>query len=207
MNRPSRRKLAAFTFPALAVALMLSGCVSSPAADDDSSQTAESASPQADPSPSESTADDDTGDSDGNDGNTQNSGETTPPPVQPQPPAQTPTQSPVATPSPSPSVKTPTINVISQRCVSGRLTLTMTANYDSSYRKGIRSIVVERPNEYNALIDADASWLGPETGQGNQWTVQPAGSRQQRFKDTLHITVSADGGAKKIIDTAITANC
>jgi hypothetical protein len=83
----------------------------------------------------------------------------------------------------------------------------MTANYSSAYRKGIRSIVVERPNEYNAWIDEDATWLGPETGQGNQWTVQPPGSRTQRFKDTLRITATADGGSKKVIETAVTANC
>lgn len=99
------------------------------------------------------------------------------------------------------------MEVISQRCVSSRLTVMMTANYDSSYRKGIRSVVVERPNEYNAMVDAKATWLGDETGHGNQWTVQPAGSHQLLFKDTLRISVKADGGPTTVIQVNITANC
>jgi hypothetical protein len=85
--------------------------------------------------------------------------------------------------------------------------VTITASNGSGYRKGIKSVVVERPNEYNAWIDTDAAWLGSETGQGDQWTVQPAGSRQQRFKDTLRITVVADDRSESVIQTNITANC
>ena len=83
----------------------------------------------------------------------------------------------------------------------------LAASYSSGYRKGIRSIVVERPNEYNAWIDEDATWLGSETGSGDQWTVQPAGSRTQRFKDTLRITAKADDGTTTVTQVSITANC
>lgn len=97
--------------------------------------------------------------------------------------------------------------VISQKCLSGKLTVGMTASYDSGYKKGIQKIVVERPNEYNAWIAVEATWLGAYTGKGDEWTAQPAGSKSQRFKDVLRITVTATGDAKKTIEVSITAPC
>ncbi len=83
----------------------------------------------------------------------------------------------------------------------------LTASYDNSHQKGIQKVVVERPNEYNAWIAANASWLGIYAGQGNQWTVQPAGSKAQRFKDQLRITVTATGGATTVVQTTVSAPC
>ena len=65
----------------------------------------------------------------------------------------------------------------------------------------------ERANEYGAWLDDDASWLGSETGSGNQWTGQPPGSKTQRFGEVLRITVKNDEGDTIAKDYAITANC
>jgi len=84
--------------------------------------------------------------------------------------------------------------VINQRCASGKLTITLTANSDNSYRKGITSVLLERQNEFNAWIDSGATWLGPETGQGNQWTGGLPGN-QQNIGKTLRVTVAGTTGS------------
>jgi hypothetical protein len=111
------------------------------------------------------------------------------------------------TASTPPAAAMPTVSVLSQQCTSGKLTVTLTAAYDNSYRKGIGSVVLERQNEYDAWLDADATWLGPETGQGNQWTGNPPGHKNQRFQDDLRIIVTASGGAETVLIVPITANC
>jgi hypothetical protein len=123
------------------------------------------------------------------------------------PPAAPPADPPAATPTPAPPAPTPTVAVLSQQCTSGKLKITLTANYDNSYRKGITSVVLERQNEYDAWLDADATWLTADTGQGNQWTGNPPGHKNQRFQDELRITAKASGGATTVLIVPITANC
>lgn len=84
--------------------------------------------------------------------------------------------------------------------------MSITANYDNSYRKGITSVTFERQNEYNAWLDYDGSWLGPETGQGNVWNGTLAGN-QQNIGKTLRVTVAAAGGATQVYTTPITSPC
>lgn len=114
---------------------------------------------------------------------------------------------PSASPSPSaPPVAAVTSAITSQRCTSGKLVVTITANYDNSFRKGITSVTFERQNEFNAWLDFDGSWLGPETGQGNVWNGTLAGN-QQNIGKTLRVTVVAAAGPPAITTTPITAPC
>ena len=92
-----------------------------------------------------------------------------------------------------------------QRCSGGKLLITLTANADNSYRKGISAVLLERQNEYNAWIDSDANWLGPETGQGNQWTGNLPGNTQNIGK-TLRVTVRGTTGTTTI-PAPVTASC
>ena len=66
-------------------------------------------------------------------------------------------------------------------------------------------MLLERQNEYNAWIDSDANWLGPETGQGNQWTGNLPGNTQNIGK-TLRVTVSGTTGTTTIT-APVTASC
>ena len=77
------------------------------------------------------------------------------------------------------------------------------ANADSSYRKGISSVVMERQNEYDAWLDFNATWMGPETGSGNQWTA----TITHLAGDTVRITATAASHSTKTITAAITASC
>lgn len=84
--------------------------------------------------------------------------------------------------------------------------MSITANYDNSYRKGITSVTFERQNEYNAWLDFDGSWLGQYTGQGNVWNGT-LGGNQQNIGKTLRVTVVATGGATEVYTTPITSPC
>lgn len=187
----------------------LTGCTEAPEPE------ATSAAPVASsPSPTDSadgtdeTAETDAADSDGDsssesasdessDSGNQSSGQTSP---------NQPSAAPSTAAAPPPPAA-PTVTVLSQQCVSGKLRVIVQASYDGSYRKGINAVTYERQNEYNAWLDADATWSGPETGAGDQWTGNPPGHKNQRFKDQLRITVTASGGAQTVVTVQITANC
>jgi len=66
---------------------------------------------------------------------------------------------------------------------------------------------IERQNEYGSWIGADATWLGPETGQGDQWTGNAPGSRAQKFKDDVRITAIASGGTTATTTATVTGSC
>ncbi len=105
------------------------------------------------------------------------------------------------------SARGPAVEILEQRCRSGRLNVTVTASFDSGYREGIRSVLLERQNEYGVWLDADATWMGYETGDGDRWTGSPPGSKSQRAKDLLRITVKADSGEVTTLEETITVNC
>lgn len=84
--------------------------------------------------------------------------------------------------------------------------MSVTANYDSSYRKGITSVTFARQNQYNAWLDYDGTWLGQYTGQGNVWNGTLVGN-QQNIGKTLRVTVVATGGATEVYTTTITSPC
>lgn len=206
--------------PALAIflsAVLLVGCV------DQSADSAVSTAPDSSDLITDSSSDTDDGavdttdegetDSESNTGNEGDRGNTGNAPPQPTPaapttPAPTPTATPTPTPTPTPDpVANPSVTVLSQKCTSGKLTLTLQASANSNYRKGITKIVVERANEYNAWVGSDATWLGQYTGAGDQWTSQPPGSQQTGFKPQLRITATSDTGQTTRLDTAVTAPC
>lgn len=114
---------------------------------------------------------------------------------------------PPAEPTVAPPTAVVTLAVQSSRCFQGAFEVTVTANYDNNYRKGITGVRVERKNEYGAWIGADATWRGPETGQGNQWVGKAPGSRTQRFEDEVRITATATGGATATATATVTGNC
>ena len=118
--------------------------------------------------------------------------------------AQTPAP-PAAAPEPPAAPSGPTAAVTNQKCTGGKLIVTLTANADNSYRKGITSVTLERQNEYNAWLDSKATWLGPETGQGNQWTGDLPGN-QQNIGKTLRVTVVGTTGSTTLT-LPVTAPC
>lgn len=113
--------------------------------------------------------------------------------------------SPSATSEPPVAATGPTAAVTNQKCSSGKLIITLTANADNSYRKGITAVTLERQNEYDAWLDSAATWLGPETGQGNQWTGDLPGN-QQNIGKTLRVTVVGSTGTTTLT-LPITAPC
>jgi hypothetical protein len=106
-----------------------------------------------------------------------------------------------ATPTTAPTG--PTVTILNQHCSSGKLIVVVGANADSSYRKGISSVVMERQNEYDVWLDFNATWMGPETGSGNQWTATII----NLDGETVRITATATSHSTKTITAAITAPC
>jgi hypothetical protein len=109
----------------------------------------------------------------------------------------------MATATPTTAPTGPTVIVLDQHCNSGKLIVVVGANADSGYRKGISSVVMERQNEYDAWLDFNATWMGPETGSGNQWTA----TITHLAGDTVRITATAANHSTKTITAAITASC
>ena len=99
-----------------------------------------------------------------------------------------------------------TVNLTGQRCNGANLIVDLTARAGNGYRKGIRSVVAERQNEYGAWLDYAGSWLGPETGAGDVWHATLTGNRQNIGK-TLRLTVSSDDGQRVVREYPITAPC
>jgi hypothetical protein len=115
----------------------------------------------------------------------------------------TPTTATPTTATPAPTPAGPTVTILDQHCNSGKLIVVVGANADSSYRKGISSVVMERQNEYDAWLDFNATWMGPETGSGNQWTA----TITHLDGDTVRITATSASHSTKTITAAITASC
>jgi hypothetical protein len=100
----------------------------------------------------------------------------------------------------------PTVNLVNQRCSGGKLIASVTANASSGYRKGVQSVTMTRQNEFNAYLQpANATWLGPETGAGDQWDGTVV--FQQNFKKTLRVVATSDSGQSTTKDFAITVPC
>jgi len=186
---------------ALVTALVLSGCVASEDESTDAGSAATSSSPAPSASstpPSDETDEEQDDDSSGGStdnaqgGGSSNSGSNSGGSSTPAPPAP-----PAATPAPPAPPSGPTAAVTNQRCSGGKLIVTLTANADGSYRKGITAVTLERQNEYNAWLDSPATWLGPETGQGNQWTGDLPGN-QQNIGKTLKVTVAGTTGSTTV---------
>ncbi|MDP3207577.1 MAG: hypothetical protein Q8M65_00375 [Rhodoglobus sp.] len=184
------------------LALSLAACqIAEEPNDSDSADSAPAESVAATPTPDSSRDIEEAAADDSASSNAEDSSGSTSAPVAPAP-----APSPSATPPPAPPAPSgPTVALTNQRCSGGKLLITLTANADNSYRKGISKVVLERQNEYNAWIDSDASWLGPETGQGNQWTGNLPGNTQNIGK-TLRVTVKGSTGTTTIT-APVTASC
>lgn len=201
--KPDRRF--PLTLIAVAAVVALSACTT--AASDDQTDstlgTIQSAEPTTSVEPDSTEAEGASGEStqgsSGSDGSTQDSSgsnggsSSSPAPSTPS----------TATPPPA---ATPKATVTNQKCQNGKLTISLTASIDNSYRKGIKSVLLERQNEYNAWLDYDASWLGPETGHGDVWQGQLVGN-QQNIGKTLRVTVTSTSRSVLTFTTPITASC
>lgn len=217
MNKSSRTAWSVTA--ALAAAVMLSSCV--PAVSESGAPSpSTSASPA--PSPSASAATDESvsgesggdsessaggsgsgagaGDSSGNGGGSGGGGTDDSTGGQPDP------EQPAADAPPAPETPTgPAAEVTNQKCSSGKLIVTLTAQADNSYRKGITSVTLARQNDYDVWLDEPATWLGPETGQGNRWTGELPGN-QQNIGKTLQVVVVGTTGSTTIT-LPVTAPC
>jgi hypothetical protein len=92
----------------------------------------------------------------------------------------------------------------SQRC-SGRPILSITAGAGRGQQANLRSVTIERQNEFGAWLSSTARWLGPETGAGDQWTGEAVTG--QRFGTTLRITARSNDGQTRTITAPVTGSC
>jgi hypothetical protein len=95
----------------------------------------------------------------------------------------------------------PQISLVSKRCNGGKL-LTQWRITDSS---GVATAAVYRYNEYNATIDTAAHWMGPQTGDGNQWTSTSAGGLN--LKESVSIAATDKNGNTSQSGTTAPAGC
>jgi hypothetical protein len=99
----------------------------------------------------------------------------------------------------------PVVNLINQRCSGGRLIAGVTANASNGYRKGVKSVKMERQNNENAYLSFNAQWLGPETGAGNQWNATL--NYGTNFGKTLRVTATSDSNQTTTKEYPITVPC
>ena len=117
----------------------------------------------------------------------------------------TPTATPSATATAAVTVAAPTAALqTSERFQTSKLRLIVTANAAAGGdRKGIRSVSVYRPNEYNAEIETKASYVGQETANQNEWSALLTCDRTNKDKDTLRIVVTANDGQTTTLREAV----
>ncbi len=122
----------------------------------------------------------------------------------------------VATPTPTRTesaaavVTAPTATLqTSERFQTSKLRLIITANSAAGGdRKGIRSVSVYRPNEYNAELETKGSYIGAETANQNEWSALLTCDSSAKFKDTLRIVVTTnDGKTTTLRETVRPSTC
>lgn len=115
----------------------------------------------------------------------------------------TPTVTPTATATPTPTAtqqadKAPIVEVASLRKLStGKLRVSLTAEVPGvgGEKRGIRSVTVYRPNEYNAELKYTAAFVGEDTAEQNEWdALVTCDTGTAKLKDTLRIVAVADNG-------------
>lgn len=113
----------------------------------------------------------------------------------------TPTATATATPTPTATQqadKAPVVEVASLRKLStGKLRVSLTAEVPGvgGEKRGIRSVTVYRPNEYNAELKYTAAFVGEDTAEQNEWdALLTCDTGTAKLKDTLRIVAVADNG-------------
>jgi len=99
----------------------------------------------------------------------------------------------------------PTVSLISQNCNSGKLIAGITANASNAYRKGVKSVKMERQNNEGAYLSFTGQWLGPETGAGNVWHATL--NYGTNFGKTLRVTATSDSNQSTTKEYPITVPC
>lgn len=111
-----------------------------------------------------------------------------------------------ATPA-APSAAAPTVDLVTQRCSGGKLIATVTANASSAFRTGVQSVTMTRQNDEEAYISpSNATWLGPDTGAGDQWDGTLVGN-SQGYGKTLRVVATSDTNQSTTREVAITVPC
>jgi len=133
----------------------------------------------------------------------------TPAPTQSAVPAPTQTAAPTPTPTPTPTAtataeaaQAPTVKLAGlRRGSTGKLFVDIKASVPGNRapKRGITSVTVYRPNEYNAELDYKANFVGEETADQDEWTAVLTCDSSSRMKDTLRIVVVADNGQRTTI--------
>lgn len=125
----------------------------------------------------------------------------------------TPTVAPTATPTPTATqvaVAAPVVKVAKLDKLSSKLRVNITASVDGvgGYKRGIKTVTVYRPNEYNAELTYKASYIGEDTAAQDEWSALLPCDSSGRAKDTLRIVAVADNGESTTIRVAQTvAGC
>lgn len=126
--------------------------------------------------------------------------EPTPTPTATATPTPNATATATATPTPTATqeaVKAPIVEVDSLRKLStGKLRVSLTAEVPGvgGEKRGIRSVTVYRPNEYNAELKYTATFVGEDTAGKNEWHALMNCDASGKMKDTLRIVAVADNG-------------
>jgi hypothetical protein len=106
---------------------------------------------------------------------------------------------------PPETTSAPAVNLISQNCNSGKLIAGVTANASNAYRKGVKSVRMERQNDEDAYLPFNAQWLGPETGAGDVWNATL--NYGNNFGKTLRVIATSDSNQTTTKEYPITVNC
>ena len=100
----------------------------------------------------------------------------------------------------------PVVNLLDQRCSGGKLIAGVTANASSSaYRKGVKSVKMERQNDEDAYLSFTGQWLGPETGNGDVWNATL--NYGTNFGKTLRVVATSDSNQSTTKEYPITVPC
>lgn len=100
---------------------------------------------------------------------------------------------------------TPAVAVIRCRLTgnvgTGQLTVTA-SSAASGGNRGITKVTVARANDENATLTVDLTYLGPETGNGDQWTTNaiPNGTN---FGNRLTITATSSDGKRATVTQSL----
>jgi len=94
----------------------------------------------------------------------------------------------------------PEIAIVSCAIGNGQGRLTVSASSTASGgNKGVTSVHVLTYNDERASLRTDLSWLGPETGNGDQWTTARV-SYGSGFEKKMTVVAKSSSGATKSAD-------
>jgi len=100
----------------------------------------------------------------------------------------------------------PSVAVVSEQCRGGALVVGVRARDSYATRRGVASVTVERQDADGSWSGTSAHWLGDETGSGDRWTAELAGT-EPGAGNSLRIVATDDGGHDSTAFATVTAAC